>query len=160
VTRVAPDAPVPVVERVSERSRPGGAALAAALAARDRSDVTLIAALGDDDAGASCGRCLRVPVCGWSTSDSTADAGKAAGTRGGQGIVRVDTGSQLSPPGAPTAAVYEALAGAGAVLVADYGRGVTEARHCATRSPMPRPAPPSSGIRIRAAAAPSAASAW
>ncbi len=38
----------------AERVRPGGAALAAYLAARDGRDVTLITGLGDDPAAASC----------------------------------------------------------------------------------------------------------
>ncbi|NDZ76636.1 D-beta-D-heptose 1-phosphate adenosyltransferase, partial [Streptomyces sp. SID10362] len=49
--RLAPDAPVPVVSECAERIRPGGAALAAYLAARDGREVTLVAGVGDDPAG-------------------------------------------------------------------------------------------------------------
>jgi D-beta-D-heptose 7-phosphate kinase/D-beta-D-heptose 1-phosphate adenosyltransferase len=51
VERLAPDAPVPVLDEREQRVRPGGAALAAALAARDGLEVTLITALADDAAG-------------------------------------------------------------------------------------------------------------
>ncbi|HKN53099.1 MAG TPA: PfkB family carbohydrate kinase, partial [Amycolatopsis sp.] len=49
--RLSPEAPVPVIEDLMQRSRPGGAGLAAALAAADGRDVVLITALGQDDAG-------------------------------------------------------------------------------------------------------------
>ena len=49
--RLAPDAPVPVVDDLREHPRPGGAGLAAALAAAGGRPVTLICALGDDPAG-------------------------------------------------------------------------------------------------------------
>ncbi|HSX98712.1 MAG TPA: PfkB family carbohydrate kinase, partial [Streptomyces sp.] len=48
--RLAPDAPVPVVVECARRTRPGGAALTAYLAARDGREVTLITGLGDDPA--------------------------------------------------------------------------------------------------------------
>jgi D-beta-D-heptose 7-phosphate kinase / D-beta-D-heptose 1-phosphate adenosyltransferase len=51
--RLAPDAPVPVVDDPAERRRPGGAALAATLAATlGRRAVVLVTALADDQAGA------------------------------------------------------------------------------------------------------------
>ena len=51
VERLAPDAPVPVVDVPAERRRPGGAALAATLAALDGRAVVLVTALATDDAG-------------------------------------------------------------------------------------------------------------
>ena len=59
VERLAPDAPVPVVDAAVDRARPGGAALAAALAAADGRPVTLVTALGDDAAGAAADEALR-----------------------------------------------------------------------------------------------------
>ena len=54
VERLAPDAPVPVVDDPAERRRPGGAALAATLAATfDRRTVVLVTALAADEAGAA-----------------------------------------------------------------------------------------------------------
>ncbi|MBV9446471.1 MAG: hypothetical protein JO345_11340, partial [Streptosporangiaceae bacterium] len=54
-TRLCPDAPVPVVEEATARLRPGGAALAAALAATAESagEVVLIAPIGTDAASTS-----------------------------------------------------------------------------------------------------------
>ena len=49
--RLAPDAPVPVVDAIEARPRAGGAGLAATLAARAGHDVTLVCALGADAAG-------------------------------------------------------------------------------------------------------------
>ncbi len=46
--RLAPDAPVPVVDDLTEHPRPGGAGLAALLTGVS---TTLVCALGDDDAG-------------------------------------------------------------------------------------------------------------
>src|SRR5205823_3379855 len=51
VERLCPDAPVPVVDEPIPSSRPGGAGLAAALAAEDGNEVTLITALSRDEAG-------------------------------------------------------------------------------------------------------------
>ena len=52
VERLSPDAPVPVVDQDVVHTRPGGAGLAALLAAGDTDAVTLVTALGDDPAGA------------------------------------------------------------------------------------------------------------
>ena len=49
-SRLTPDAPVPVVEDVETRERPGGAALAAVIAARaTRREVVLVAPMADDE---------------------------------------------------------------------------------------------------------------
>ena len=48
-SRLTPDAPVPVVEDVETRERPGGAALAAVVAARAGSrEVVLVTPMADD----------------------------------------------------------------------------------------------------------------
>ncbi|OMI34838.1 bifunctional synthase/transferase, partial [Streptomyces sparsogenes DSM 40356] len=52
-TRLAPDAPAPVLDVVADRTRPGGAGLAAALAARQGREVVLVTALGGDSASAA-----------------------------------------------------------------------------------------------------------
>ena len=49
-SRLTPDAPVPVVEDVETRERPGGAALAAVIAARaTRREVVLVTPMADDE---------------------------------------------------------------------------------------------------------------
>src|SRR6188472_856955 len=52
VERLSPDAPVPVVDEGAVRTRPGGAALAAILAAASGRPVTLVTALARDAAAA------------------------------------------------------------------------------------------------------------
>ena len=59
--RLSPDAPVPVVSGLSEVDRPGGAGLAALLAARAGAEVVLGTALGEDPAGRCCGWIGRRP---------------------------------------------------------------------------------------------------
>ena len=49
--RLCPEAPVPVVDLTARRRRPGGAGLAALLAARSAAEVVLVTPLGDDEGG-------------------------------------------------------------------------------------------------------------
>jgi len=127
--RLAPDAPVPVVADPVERERPGGAALAAALAARAGAEVTLVCALGDDEPGRSVSGLLEglgVRVCDLGSTSPTPE--KVRVRAGGRPLVRLDRGG--AGPGCPgplTAAARDALAQADAVLVSDYGRGVAAA---------------------------------
>ncbi|WP_122818878.1 PfkB family carbohydrate kinase [Nocardioides pantholopis] len=124
--RLAPDAPVPVVDRISEVLRPGGAALAAALAAADGHDVVLVSAVVADEDGqrladlvAGSGvRLVPVPRVGSTPI-------KRRVLAGGQPVVRLDSGTDGRIGELPDE-VGLALAGAGAVLVSDYGRGLVE----------------------------------
>ncbi|HWH32384.1 MAG TPA: PfkB family carbohydrate kinase, partial [Egibacteraceae bacterium] len=108
--RLAPDAPVPVVDNPEWRARPGGAALAAALAAADGRPVTLVTALGEDPAGRTVR--LLLEECGVQVHD--------LGLRGrtpekvrvcaeGRPVVRMDLGGE---PGE----VGPATSGTGALL--------------------------------------------
>ncbi|RZS82740.1 rfaE bifunctional protein kinase chain/domain/rfaE bifunctional protein nucleotidyltransferase chain/domain [Motilibacter rhizosphaerae] len=160
VERVAPDAPVPVLDVVEEVPRPGGAALAALLAARDGREVVLVTPLGDDE-GAQRLRALlagTVRVVGLPWTGTTAV--KTRVRSAGQSLVRIDTGGA---PGSVTAVTPEAeqvLQGAGAVLVADYGRGATASEPLrallaatAVRVPVvwdphPRGSAPVAGVRL------------
>ncbi|RVX42104.1 rfaE bifunctional protein kinase chain/domain/rfaE bifunctional protein nucleotidyltransferase chain/domain [Nonomuraea polychroma] len=121
--RLCPDAPVPVVDIAAEQARPGGAGLAALLAARDGADVVLITAIGDDpDGHRLCGLLseeldlIRLPLRGGTVRKTRVRAR-------GQTLVRLDTGDGTARY-APSEAAAEAIAAAGAVLVSDYGRGV------------------------------------
>jgi D-beta-D-heptose 7-phosphate kinase / D-beta-D-heptose 1-phosphate adenosyltransferase len=126
VERLSPDAPVPVVDGVQDRARPGGAGLAAALAAADGHAVTLVTALGRDPAGVEL-RCL-LDAAGV----EVVDLGLAAPTpekvrvlAAGRPLVRIDRGERRAATvGAATAEPRSAIASADAVLVSDYGRGV------------------------------------
>jgi D-beta-D-heptose 7-phosphate kinase / D-beta-D-heptose 1-phosphate adenosyltransferase len=125
-SRLTPEAPVPVLEGLVEHSRPGGAGLAARMAARDGHDVVLVTALGDDDAGDRVARLLRadgVRVVALPYDGPTPVKKRVRGS--GQSLLRLDSGTE---PGSVTGLpddLADVLAGAGAVLVADYGRGVT-----------------------------------
>jgi D-beta-D-heptose 7-phosphate kinase / D-beta-D-heptose 1-phosphate adenosyltransferase len=126
VERIAPDAPVPVVRDPRETVRPGGAGLAAVLAARDGRPVTLVTAVAEDAAGARAVAALEragVEVVALALHGATPE--KVRVKAGGQVVVRLDHGDAPGAVGPATPAALEAIAGAGAVLVSDYGRGVT-----------------------------------
>lgn len=125
VTRVSPEAPVPVLSAVSRRWRPGGAGMAATLAAGDGWKVTAVAAFGDDDPG----RRIRADLA--AAGVSVIDLGTAGPTpvkmrmrARGQTLLMVDDAAPAVPVGDPPPAVADVLAEADGVLVADYGRGV------------------------------------
>jgi rfaE bifunctional protein nucleotidyltransferase chain/domain len=143
--RLSPDAPVPVLDDLVEHRRPGGAALAAWLAARDGVEVVLVTALGADADGERLEALLpgvevrRLPYQG-------PTAVKKRVRAHGQTLVRLDTGSRPGTVGGPDAGTTGDLAGllrdAGAVLVADYGRSVTAAPGLRRLLPPARPGPP------------------
>ncbi|MGO4618303.1 PfkB family carbohydrate kinase [Nocardia sp. 2YAB30] len=125
VTRVSPEAPVPVLSAVSRQWRPGGAGLAAMLAAADGCEVTLMTAIGDDDPG----RRIRADLA--AAGVSVIDLGTMGPTpvklrmqARGQTLVMVDDSAPPCPVGDPPPEGAKALAEANGVLVADYGRGV------------------------------------
>jgi rfaE bifunctional protein nucleotidyltransferase chain/domain/rfaE bifunctional protein kinase chain/domain len=123
--RLAPDAPVPVVEGAVDHPRPGGAALAAALAAATGERVTLVCGLGDDAAGRALGELLAgagVEVRDLGLRGATPE--KLRVRAGGRVLVRLDSGGDGGAVGPLTGAADHALRRASAVLVSDYGRGV------------------------------------
>jgi D-beta-D-heptose 7-phosphate kinase / D-beta-D-heptose 1-phosphate adenosyltransferase len=123
--RLAPDAPVPVLDAVERRDRAGGAGLAATIAAAAGHAVTLVCALGEDAAGARVRALLEsagVAVCDLGLPGATPE--KVRVRAGGRALVRLDSGGEVRACGPLTSAPRDALAGADAVLVSDYGRGV------------------------------------
>jgi rfaE bifunctional protein nucleotidyltransferase chain/domain len=123
--RLAPDAPVPVVDAIEPHDRAGGAGLAATLAAAGGHDVTLVCALGDDAAGRRVRTLLDdagVAVCDLGLRGTTPE--KVRVRAGGRAIVRLDAGGERRECGPVTPAARAALTAADAVLVSDYGRGV------------------------------------
>lgn len=123
--RLCPDAPVPVVDEELLLERPGGAGLAAALARRHGVDVTLIAAFAADDAGRRLRRTLAdadVDVVALDDSGSTSE--KLRVRVDGHSLLRLDRGAP-GRLGLPPAAAHDAVVHADAIMVADYGRGVT-----------------------------------
>jgi rfaE bifunctional protein nucleotidyltransferase chain/domain/rfaE bifunctional protein kinase chain/domain len=126
VERLSPEAPVPVVDTCAERTRPGGAGLAAFLAARDGHEVAFVTALGRDVPGSELAKLLD------DAGVETVDLGLRGSTRqkvrvwgNGRLLLRLDRGDrrpgEIGPPGEAVQAVLDE---AEAVLVSDYGRGV------------------------------------
>ena len=127
VTRLSPDAPVPVLEQPEPAWRPGGAALAALLAAARQIPVTLVTALGDDEASAAVRALLGAHITVVSLPLTGTLAEKTRYRAGGRTLLRTDRGNGTAAPAAGAAGdrAVAAIAAAGAILVADYGRGVT-----------------------------------
>jgi D-beta-D-heptose 7-phosphate kinase/D-beta-D-heptose 1-phosphate adenosyltransferase len=142
--RLAPDAPVPVVDDPAERRRPGGAALAATLAARlDGRQVVLVTALAGDPAGTVLRELLE--LAGIEVVDLGLDGPTPEKIRvraGGQPLLRLDRGGRPGRVGPLGRDGRRALAGAGVVLVSDYGRGLAaepEVRAALAALPARRP---------------------
>lgn len=125
--RLSPDAPVPVVDVSARSARAGGAGLVARMLVRDGHEVTLVTALADDsDLDVAELRAelhgIRV-VAGPSAAPTPVKTRVAAS---GQAVVRIDRGCERPPVPGVTDAMLAALAEADAVIVADYGRRLTE----------------------------------
>ena len=125
VDRLCPDAPVPVVDSPVDIPRPGGAGLAALLAAADGRDVVLVTALSQDVPGRELAGLLEragVRVVDLGLDGATPE--KVRVRSDGRSLLRLDHGGAPGTPGDLTTEGADALQSAGAVLVADYGRGV------------------------------------
>ncbi|MBG0561262.1 PfkB family carbohydrate kinase [Actinoplanes aureus] len=159
VRRVAPDAPVPVLDEERVRERPGGAGLAALLAAGHGYQVALVTAVAKDAAGARLTELLAaagIEVYALPLAGATPE--KIRMRAGGQVLLRLDRGGSPQPPGDVPAAALGVLRDASAILVSDYGRGV--ARHPALRAaieeakapvvwdPHPNGPPPVPNVRL------------
>ena len=160
-SRLTPDAPVPVLEGLVELPRPGGAGLAARMAARDRREVVLVTALGDDDAGDRVRRLVAadgVRLVPLPYDGPTPVKKRVRGS--GQSLLRLDSGTEAGTVTALPGGLRDLLGSAGAVLVADYGRGVTAVpalrdmlaalprRVPVVWDPHPRGAAPVPGVRL------------
>lgn len=160
--RLSPEAPVPVVADTHSTERPGGAGLAALLAAREPDwHVTLVCGLGQDGPGARAGALLEeagVDVINLATSGTTPV--KTRVRAADRTLLRFDTPTAPLPLGPLPDQVHARLAEAAAVLVCDYGRGITsheELRQALTDAaagrplvwdPHPKGAPPVPGTAL------------
>lgn len=174
VDRICPDAPAPVLDVGVVRDRPGGAGLAALLAVRPGTEVTLATGLGVDAAGQR----VRVLLDGVARLHAVLEPpttpGKTRVRAQGHCLVRLDDGGHLlggvpelagaTEDGGVTGVDEEALEAlvlaSDAVLVADYGGAVTRhpvvrrvlRRHAAAVpvvwDPHPRGQAPVRGVRV------------
>ena len=159
-TRLCPEAPVPVLDERARYARPGGAGLAAVLAAREGSDVLLVTALARDSGGRELDRLLRgagVEVVDLGLDGETPTKERVRSD--GHLLLRVDRGGGGNC-GSPGEEALRALATAAAVLVADYGHettrqpelravlAATAARVPVVWDPHPRGAAPVAGVRL------------
>ncbi|MDF2829255.1 MAG: hypothetical protein K0R01_2538 [Mycobacterium sp.] len=125
-TRLSPEAPVPVVDTERVWHRPGGAGLAALLAARHEEDVVLIAGIASDPDGRRLRELLHdggVRVIALPMSGSTVTKTRVRAR--GQSVLRIDHGDAAVTQGPLAREVTDAISGARAICVADYGGGVT-----------------------------------
>jgi rfaE bifunctional protein nucleotidyltransferase chain/domain/rfaE bifunctional protein kinase chain/domain len=123
--RLSPEAPVPVVDVTRQRRRPGGAGLAALLAARSGHDVILVTAIGADDLGDALLELLvdhvevrALPLDGRTVCKCRIAAREVP-------MLRLDSGAGRARHTSLSPGVVSAMGSAGAILVSDYGRGLT-----------------------------------
>ncbi len=161
VERLCPDAPVPVVDETARRSRPGGAGLAATLAAADGHPVTLITALAEDAVGRELAALLAeagVEIIDLGLDGATPE--KVRFRTGDRSLLRLDRGQDRGNIGPATDAARAALESAAAILVSDYGRDVARepglraaladltAQTPVVWDPHPKGAEPVPGVRL------------
>ena len=134
VTRISPEAPVPVVRQAREVAAPGGAANTAANIAALGASVTLLGVIGRDSAAESLVGCLEQK--GVSAASLLVDPARPTSVKTRvvahqQQVVRLDDESNAALPDAIAAAFLarftSALAVSDAVVLSDYGKGVLSA---------------------------------
>ncbi|WP_309105716.1 PfkB family carbohydrate kinase [Arthrobacter sp.] len=125
-SRLSPDAPVPVVDVGSVHRRAGGAGLVAKMLAADGHHVTLVTVLSDDESASHLERALDgvTVIAGPSGAPTPV---KTRVRADGHPVVRFDEGCEPPPVPAVTQPMLHALGQAKAIVVADYGRGLTAA---------------------------------
>jgi D-beta-D-heptose 7-phosphate kinase/D-beta-D-heptose 1-phosphate adenosyltransferase len=126
VQRLCPDVPVPVLDESSIVERPGGAGLAATFLARDGAEVVLIGALGSDAAGDRTRELLDgmgVDLLELGYEGPTPE--KVRLRAGRHSLLRLDRGTTPGRLGTVPGTAAQAMRNAAAILVSDYGRGVT-----------------------------------
>lgn len=125
--RLSPDAPVPVVDVASDgiSVRAGGAGLVARLLAMEGHDVELVTALSDDSRADQ----LRAALPDMRIVAGDLNGPTAVKTRlraSGHAVARIDEGGAAGSVPTVTPAMELAIEEADAIIVADYGRGLTE----------------------------------
>jgi D-beta-D-heptose 7-phosphate kinase/D-beta-D-heptose 1-phosphate adenosyltransferase len=159
VERLAQDAPAPVLDERDRIRRPGGAGLAATMAAADGARVALVSPVGDDEAGDALRDLLAragVELIAVPSTGPTAE--KIRLRTGGRTLLRLDRGGAGAEVERIPAPALELLETAEVVLVSDYGRSTTRRPelHAALRrrrrptvwDPHPRGADPTPGTTL------------
>ncbi|MEP9355890.1 D-glycero-beta-D-manno-heptose-7-phosphate kinase [Xanthobacter sp. KR7-65] len=132
VSRISPEAPVPVLVHGAERVVPGGAANVAANAAALGAPVRLVGLVGADAEAGQLARALgawpEIDLSGLVADPTRPTITKTRVMSGRQQIVRIDA-EMLAPPAASTAArliaaAEAAVAGCVVVVLSDYAKGV------------------------------------
>ena len=127
VSRISPEAPVPVVRIGRMEERPGGAANVARNAAALGAQVDLLAVVGEDDPGASLGRLLAAEgVRAHLTRDTTLNTTVKLRVVGRQQqLLRIDFENLPAADAleAKLADFESRLTGADVVILSDYGKG-------------------------------------
>jgi D-beta-D-heptose 7-phosphate kinase / D-beta-D-heptose 1-phosphate adenosyltransferase len=126
--RLSPDAPVPVVDITGSVDRAGGAGLVATMLARDGLQVTLVTALGADDAAAR----IRAVLPGVHVVAAALDGPTPVKTRvraDGHAIARLDEGGGEPARITVGDAELAAIEAADVIVASDYGRGMLAERH-------------------------------
>lgn len=127
VSRYCPDGSAPVFDVAAVRERPGGAGLAAVLAAQAGADVHFVAPVSDDASGNRLAELIgahltlvRLPSAGRTPT-------KTRIRTPSQHVVRLDDGGPCPTQDELPAHVRRLLADAAAILVSDYGQGFVSA---------------------------------
>jgi D-beta-D-heptose 7-phosphate kinase/D-beta-D-heptose 1-phosphate adenosyltransferase len=124
--RISPEAPVPVVHVHETDDRPGGAANVAVNLASLGVSTRLVGIVGNDESGATLqtilqGRGIR---CDFHRQDDRPTITKTRVQSRGQQLIRLDQENSAAMPGNAVAGILkQSLAGAGAVVLSDYGKG-------------------------------------
>ena len=123
--RLCPDAPVPVVDLARRWIRPGGAALAALLASRAVDEVVLVTAVGVDTAASDLVGLLdgHVDVRRLALHGDTVCKTRVRAR--GVPVLRLDSGNGRADRSEVGKDASAALTTAGAILISDYGRGMS-----------------------------------
>ncbi len=124
--RISPEAPVPVVHVHETDDRPGGAANVAVNLAALGVSTSLVGVVGKDAAADSLAAILgqRGIDCVFSAADDRPTITKTRVQSRGQQLIRLDQENAIAMPGgALTDGFRSTLAGAGAVVLSDYGKG-------------------------------------
>lgn len=124
--RISPEAPVPVVHVQQSDNRPGGAGNVAVNLAALGVTTSLVGVVGKDEAARSLATILgeRGIDCAFAEAADRPTITKTRVQSRGQQLIRLDEEKAAAMPGdAVAAALAGALAGAGAVILSDYGKG-------------------------------------